>query len=93
MYLLYLYGETRVLLFDCVADSVVPAPELLVLMTHNVVAVLDGLSDLLFASLRELELHDSVVLELGFTHDVQAPLCLGENSKGSEVLVWGGEAA
>lgn len=76
VYFLYLNGEAGVLLLDGVADRVVPAPQLLVLVAHDVEAVLDGLPHLLLAGLRELELHNGVVLELGLAHDVQAPLSL-----------------
>lgn len=93
MYLLYLYGKAGVLLFYGVADCVVPTSELLVLMAHNIVSVLNGLTDLLLASLCELELHDGVVLEFRLAHDVQPPFGLREDGEGREVLFWSGEAA
>jgi hypothetical protein len=93
VYLLYLYGEAGVLLFYGVANCVVPTPELLVLMAHNIVSVLNGLTDLLLACLCKLELHDGIVLEFRLAHDVQPPFGLREDGEGREVLFRGGEAA
>ena len=93
VYFLDLDGEAGVLLLDGVTDALVPAPELLVFVAKHVIAILDRPLDLLLARLRELELHDGVVLELGLADEVEAPLGLREDGEGSEVLVGGGEAA
>lgn len=64
MNLLDLYGQAGVLLFDSLANRVIFLLILLVLMSHHIISILDGLLDLLLAGLAEVELHYRIVFEL-----------------------------
>ena len=87
MYFLNLYGQAGILLLNGLANRIIFHPVLLILVSHEVITVLNGFFDLLLPRLCEIELHYRIILELRLSNNVQSALCLRENGESCQVLV------
>lgn len=84
---LNLYGQAGIFLLDGLANGIILHLILLVLVPHQIVTVLYRFFYLLLARLREVELHNGIVLELRLSNYVQLSLSLRKDSKSCQIFV------
>ena len=89
---LNLYGQAGILVLYRLTHRIIFDLVLLVLVPHQIVTVLYRSFYLLLARLREVELHNGIVLELRLPNDVQSSLRLRKDGKRCQILICGFEA-